>query len=180
MNLQQQIYKKLPQSIKTTIKNNPEDYPEYNFVISKLNSDILSNYKTKVKLTKKDITLMSILLSVYYHITDNPPQKFIGQKNKTASPMIEAWVEFSEKNYPFYEKFIDKTDKWPKFMWLLYYTYMKSYNQYYKIKREYEDYSVLGDIEKYDRKSPFISYIYYVYKYLDKNVGIQEFRDEGY
>jgi hypothetical protein len=61
MNLQQQIYKQLPQSIKTTIKNNPKDYPEYNFVISKLNSDILSSYKTKVKLTKKDITLMCLL-----------------------------------------------------------------------------------------------------------------------
>ena len=177
-NLQELIYKQLPQSIKSTIVANKETYPEYNEVVLRLNNDILSGFKTKVTLTKKDITLMSILLSVYYHIKNNPPNKFIMKKNKKDIIVkIEAWFDFSTKNYPFYDEFEDDIDRWPKFMFLLFYTYINSYTSFYNLKSS----PFIIDIPPFNRKTmKFISYVYNIYKYLDANVTLDEFRDWGY
>jgi hypothetical protein len=177
-NLQELIYKQLPQSIKKTIVDNEQTYPEYNEVILQLNNEILSGFKTKVKLTKKDITLMSILLSVYYHIKNNPPNKFIIKKNKKdINVKIKAWSDFSTKNYPFYDELEDDIDRWPKFMFLLFYTYINSYTSFYNLKSS----PFIIDIPPFNRKTmKFISYIYNIYKYLDANVTLDEFRDWGY
>lgn len=177
-NLQELIYKQLPQSIKKTIITNKESYPEYNEVVLRLNNDILSSFKTKVNLSKKDITLMSILLTVYYHIKNNPPSKFIMKKNKKdINVKIKAWFNFMEKNYPFYEELEEDVDKWPKFMFLLYYCYKISYSNFYNLKHS----PFIIDIPIFDRKKmKFISYIYNLYKYLDENVTIQQFRYWGY
>lgn len=159
------IYKQLPTSIKSTIVTNKETYPEYNEVVTRLNNDILSSFKTKVKLTKKDITLMSILLSVYYHIKNNPPSKFIMKKNKKdVNVKIEAWFNFSSENYPFYEELEDDIERWPKFMFLLFYTYINSYTSFYNLKQSH----FIINVPVFNRKSmKFISYIYNTYKYLD-------------
>lgn len=173
--LQQIIYKQLPISIKSTIVKNKEDFQEYNSVILRLNNDLLSSYKTKVKLTKKDITLMSILLSVYYHIKDNSPEKM---KMKGENFALKSWFNFVEKNYPFYEELEDDVERWPKFMFLLYYTYLISYRSFYKTKQI----SALDiEIPEYNKKNlKFITYIYMLYKYLDKNITLEDFRFYGY
>ena len=82
--LQQIIYEQLPHSTKETIIANGTvvGFAEYNEVISRMKNDILSNVKTKVSLTTKKIKLASILLSVYYHIKNHPPELFIKKKKK--------------------------------------------------------------------------------------------------
>ena len=176
--LQEIVYKQLPRSIKKTIVTQKETYPEYNEVVSRLNNDILSRFKTKVKLTKTEIALTSILLSVYYHIKNNPPEFYLKKKNKkNKNPVISAWDDFTSKNYPFYDDVDDDIDRWPKFMFLLYHTYKLSYRGWYNL----EAYPELINIPKFDRiTTRFISYIYSTYKYLDRNTTLSELRDWGY
>jgi hypothetical protein len=172
-NLQELIYKQLPQSVKSEIYNNPEEHPEYNYVISELNKNLLSSYKSKVKLTKKDIILMSILLNVYYHIKKHPPRK-----KKSINYTVKAWLDFMRTNYPFYDE--DNIDKWTKFMWVLYNTYKISYREYYNLKQvEF----LVNDqlIPRYNgEKQKFISYIYFIYKYLDKTFTKEDLDYMGY
>ena len=177
-NLQELIYKQLPQSIKKTIVDNKETYPEYNDVVLRLNNDILSGFKTKVKLTKKDITLMSILLSVYYHIKNNPPSKFIKKQDKNmVNATSMAWNNFMQINYPFYDELDDDIERWPKFMFLLVGVYKICYNEFYNLKHE----PYVIKTPKFVRKTmKLISYIYFTYKYLDANVSLDDFRDWGY
>ena len=123
-NLQELSYKKLPQSVKTEIYNKKEEYPEYNSVVSQLNKNILSSFKSKVKLTKKDINLMSILLSVYYHIKNNPPStiqtRIPGVRRERVNYSWRSWDNFMQTNYPFYDEILDDVYRWPKFIFLLY------------------------------------------------------------
>lgn len=180
-NLQELIYKQLPQGVKTEIYNKKEEYPEYSEVVERLNNDILSSFKSKVKLTKKDITLMSILLSVYYHIKNNPPSKFIKKKSKRSkldrNTSSVAWEDFMENNYPFYDELEDEVERWPKFMFLLVGVYKICYNEFYNLRQSH----YVIETPKFNRKNmKFISYIYFVYKYLDANVTLNKLRDWGY
>ena len=105
--LQQLTYKQLPISIKKIILQNEKDYPEYNSILTQLNNDILSSYKTKINLNKKDITLMSILLTVYYHIKSHPPSLYIKKSfKKFRYPVNRAWDNFMRTNYSFYDDFM--------------------------------------------------------------------------
>lgn len=176
--LQQLTYKQLPISIKKTILQNEKNYPEYNIVFTQLNKDILSSYKTRVNLNKKDITLMSILLTVYYHIKSHPPSLYIKKSMKQfRNPVNRAWDNFMRTNYPFYDDFMYDERFWPKFMFLLYYTYIYSYIAFYNLFQR--DFFI--DIPKFNRKKEkFISYIYLLYKYLDKNVTLNKFRENLY
>lgn len=176
--LQEIVYKQLPQSIKQTITRQKETYPEYNEVISRINLEILSRFKTKVKLTQKEITLTSILLSIYYHVKNNPPENFIKKKNKkTINVSLNAWQNFVSNNYPAYNYLEDYVEQWPKFMFLLFHTYIFSYNNFYNLKNM----PFLIKIPNFNKKTTkFISYIYNTYKYLDTNTTLIDLRDWGY
>jgi hypothetical protein len=174
VSLQELIYKELPQEIKTTIVKNKDKYNAYAVVVEQLNDKILSGYKSRVKLTKQNLNTAKTLLMVYYDIINNPP--------KGKSDAIDAWLKFMKKYYPFYEETEEDTDKWTKFMWVLYWTYKRGYEQYYSLKHSsftsdkfYEEFGV----DKYDKRTRFEGYLYKVYKQLSQ-IPIQEFRDEGY
>lgn len=176
--LQQIIYEQLPRSTKETIMANGVTYPEYNEVISRINKDFLSNFKTKVNLTKKEIILASILLSIYYHIKNHPPELFIQKKNKKdINPSIEAWFDFINNNYSFYNDVEDNIEYWPKFMFLLYHTYNISYKAFYNLRSS----PFIINIPKFNRKTTkFITFIFNTYKYLDNNLTLKILRDWGY
>lgn len=170
--LQELIYKELPQEIKTTIVKNKDKYNAYAVVVEQLNDKILSGYKSRVKLTKQNLNTAKTILMVYYDIINNPP--------KGKSDAIDAWLKFMKKYYPFYEETEDDTDKWTKFMWVLYFTYVKGYKEYYSLKHTISDeFSVMSGAGKYDKRTRFEGYLYNVYKQLSQ-IPIQEFRDEGY
>lgn len=170
--LQELIYKELPQEIKTTIVKNKDKYNAYAVVVEQLNVKILSGYKSRVKLTKQNLNTAKTILMVYYDIINNPP--------KGKSDAIDAWLKFMKKYYPFYEETKDDTDKWTKFMWVLYFTYVKGYKEYYSLKPTISDeFSVMSGVDKYDKRTRFEGYLYKVYKQLSQ-IPIQEFRDEGY
>lgn len=175
--LQKTIYRMLPPSTKQEIITNPNSYPEYADVIGRLNQEILeqtaSKIRGKIKLTKKKLELMSVLLSIYYHIKTHPPQNYPGKfKN------ISAWNDFSSVDYPQYEKYIGYVDKWPKYMFLIYYTYKLCYEIWYNLQpdtqlREY----VLPFNRKNDK---LINYIYDTYQHLNREILLHQFRFYGY
>lgn len=106
--------------------------------MSQLNKNILSSFRSKVKLTKKDINLMSILLSVYYHIKNNPPStiqtRIPGVRRERINYSLRSWDNFVQVNYPFYDEISDDVDRWPKFMFLLFGVYEICYNEFYNLK----------------------------------------------
>ena len=176
--LQKTIYKTLPQGIKMEIINNPEKYPEYSQVVDRLNSEMLkesiSKVKDKLKLTKNRLALMNVFLSIYYHIKSHPPETLEARYSK----QIAAWDNFSEISYPHYEEEIDNVEFWPKYMFLIYYTYIVAYEQFYNLKLNI---SVSDYILPFDRKKDkLIDYIYKTYHNFDKNITLDKFRWIGY
>jgi len=176
--LQELAYQQIPRSIIKTIVTQQETYPEYYEVISRLNNVILSRFRTKVTLTKSEIILISILLTVYYHIKNHPPEKYIGKQNKKdINVTLRAWHDFTSDNYPFYDDVQDNVDRWPQFMFLLYHTYKISYRAWYNLEAS----PFIINIPKFNRKkTKFLSYIYIIYKYLNSNTTLSELRDWGY
>ena len=180
--LQKTIYKTLPRGIKMEIINNPDKYPEYQEVIKKLNTEILKEKATKIKdklkLTKNNLALMSVLISIYYHIKSNPPEYFKDSKFKG----LHAFNEFSYIISPLYQEQIEYTDLWPKYMYLIYYTYKISYQKWYNIRNFRNlDNIIIDNILKFNRKKDkLIDYIYKTYHHLDKNITLEQFRDAGY
>lgn len=177
--LQKTIYKTLPKGIKMEIVNNPEKYPEYSEVVNSLNSEMLkesvSKVKDRVKLTKNRLALMNVLLSIYYHIKSHPPEMF---KNSGTFKNLYAWEDFSRVSYPHYEEEMEWVELWPKYMFLIYYTYMISYEKWYNLK---EDIQLKDYILPFDRKKDkFIDYIYKTYHHFDKNITLDQFRFFGY
>ena len=176
--LQEIIYKTLPPNIKQQIINDPNSFPQYAEVISRLNNEILqqhaTNISSKISFTKKKIELMSLLLPIYYHIKSHPPQLYPDTSNKTLS----AWDDFSNLYYPQYEMYIDYVDKWPKYMFLLYYTYKLSYQSFYNLKLDIllKQYA----LPFYRKKTPLINFIYKTFQYLKDNISLQQFRYYGY
>ena len=62
-------------------------------------------------------------------------------------------------------------------MFLLFYTYINSYTSFYNLRRSV----FIVNIPPFNKKSmKFISYIYNIYKYLDADITLEEFRDWGY
>ena len=176
--LQKTIYKTLPQGIKIEITNNPDKYPEYNQVVDRLNKEMIqekaSKIKSKVKLTKNKLALMSVLLSIYYHIKSYPPEKYPNTNFKE----IMAWRDFSSMSYPQYEAEIEYVELWPKYMFLIYYTYLISYEKWYNLKLETQ---IAPYVLPFNRTTDkLIDYIYKTYHHLDKNVSLNLFRHFGY
>lgn len=175
--LQKTIYKMLPPNIKHEIINNPSTYAEYADVISRLRQEvrgqITSNIRGKIKLSNYKLQLMSVLLSIYYHIRSNPPQMYSGQFKS-----LEAWETFSYVNYPQYEEYIDDVSNWPKSMFLIYYTYKLCYEKWYNLRLD-------SQLKRYalpfNRKNDkLIDYIYQTYHHLNKSITLEEFRFFGY
>tara|TARA_A100001011_G_C14314143_1_gene847091 strand:+ start:1057 stop:1614 length:558 start_codon:yes stop_codon:yes gene_type:complete len=182
--LQKTIYKTLPQGIKMEIINNPEKYPEYNQVVDRLNKEMIeekaSKIKSKVKLTKNRLALMSVLLSMYYHIKSYPPEKTYGPRGSIVGKYkdIKAWEDFSKISYPEYEEEMEHVELWPKYMFLIYYTYLISYEKWYNLKLETQ---IARYALPFNRKTDkLIDYIYKTYHHLDENISLDLFRDFGY
>jgi hypothetical protein len=173
LSLQKLIYQQLPQSVKEEIYNNPDIHPEYNQVITELNKDVLKTFKEKIKLSNKNIRFLKTILEIYYHI------KLFHPRGKDKFKSSIAWNDFIIKNnYTMYDEYIDEVDKWPKFMFLLYDTYIFAYNEYYKIKQSS---LAVDDLPKYNRKTnDFFQYIIKLYMFIDKNSTLEELRDWGY
>ena len=180
--LQELAYQQIPRSIIKTIVTQQETYPEYYEVISRLNNVILSRFRTKVTLTKSEIILISILLTVYYHIKNHPPEKYIekiDKKTKKKNPVTRALNDFISNNYPLYDDF--DIDSWPKLMFLLYHTYTLSYRAWYNYRPPsgLPPAGVRNIPEFKRKKTKFLSYIYIIYKYLDKETTLSQLRDFG-
>jgi len=176
--LQQIIYKKLPPSLIQQIINDPNSFPQYAEVISRLNNEILqqhaTNIRSKIKFTRKKLELMSLLFDIYYHIKSHPPQLYTGRSNKS----LRAWEDFSHHDYPQYEMYIEYVDIWPKHLFLIYYTYKLSYETFYNLKL---DILLKKHVLPFNRKkTPFINFIYNTFQYLNHNISLKQFRDFGY
>lgn len=176
--LQELIYKTLPLSVKQQIINDPNSFPEYAQVINRLNNEILqqsaTNIRSKITFTRKKLELMSILLRIYYHIKSHPPQTYPHQSNKT----LYAWEDFSNHDFPQYEMYIDYVDKWPKYMFLIYYTYKLSYQTFYNLKLDIQLKQYALPFNR--KKTPLINYIYNTFQYFNDNITLQQFRNYGY
>jgi hypothetical protein len=125
-------------------------------------------------LSAKNIRFYKIILEVYYHIKLNPPRGT--NRYKTS----RAWRDFIVKNnYSMYDEYIDESDKWPKFMLLLYNTYRYAYSEYYNLKQLTTE--AVDNLPRYNRKTnDFFQYIIKLYNYIDKNSTLKELRDWGY
>ena len=193
LSFQQIIYQQLPSEIKKEILENPKTHPVYNEVVSRLNADVLKNFKNKINLSSKNVSFIKIMLEVYYHIKLYSPKNiskndYIMNEDYEGDDMeylsVESWNDFIEKNnYKIYNKYMDYIEKWPKFMFLLYYTYNIVYYEYYKRYRMIP----ISFIEKiptrpkYDKnKDDLLGYIIKIYKFLDKNFTLKQFRDIGF
>lgn len=167
--LQMKVFKFLPYPIRQEIVNNPDKYPEYSSVISLLQEEFLRTFN--VKLNSKSIRLVNLIIRVHNHIKENPPRR----NYRT----LQAWYNFSDVNYPIYRRTENMLDKWPKFMFLLFHTYIISYRHWYNLQQKpfiLYIYPFSGSRTNRD----FIRHMFNLYKYIDKNTTLQELRDYGY
>ena len=175
--LQKTIYRMLPPSIKQEIITKPDSYPEYADIIGRLNQEILeqtaSKIRSRVKLTRKNLELMSVLLSIYYHIKSHPPQNFPGKWKS-----VHAWDNFSSVDYPQYEEYIEEVERWPKYMFLIYYTYRLCYEKWYNLRPDTQLRQYVLPFNR--RNDKLINYIYDTYQHLNRSISLDQFRFYGY
>ena len=99
-------------------------------------------------------------------------------KNSGTFKNLYAWEDFSRVSYPHYEEEMEWVELWPKYMFLIYYTYMISYEQWYNLK---EDIQLKDYILPFNRKKDkLIDYIYKTYHHFDKSITLEQFRFFGY
>lgn len=182
LSLQQLIYQQLPQDVKKKIVTNPELYPEYNEVISNLNREVLQSFKSKFKLSAKNIRFFKIMLEVCYHITLFPPRTMFPLPDD--QPVFRAWDDFKIKNnYSIYDEYQNHVNRWPKFMFLLKETYKHAYNQYWHLAA-FGAGQPLGFFEyqlpQFDYVTMnFFTYIVELYRYIDENITLKKLRKEA-
>ena len=154
----------------------------------------------------KGLKLINILQAIYDHIISHPPLPsnweiiyddvkgdyyYFNSDTEEVSwdrPMddpaaeainytLNAWDDFSNTNYPEYDRFEEKVIKWPKFMFLIYYTYKMSYRKYYNLvpgptMRDYE--------LPFNLHNNLMTYIYKTFNHLNESISLKEFHDFGY
>jgi len=181
MSLEEKAYKALPISIRRYIMTNPEKYPEYSQVLLNNRRNILKKNKNKINLDPNEIKLMLTIVRIYNHIKENPP---IGN---IYSHALNSWNKFIKLYYPDFKNLDDidpnfdydeYQETWTKSFWLVYYTYLISYRNYYNLKAgiQEKEYTLY-----YNRKKDnFSMYIYTQYKYLNQNVSLEKFQFWGY
>ena len=200
---QQEAYKKLSFDAKKEILRNPGKYPVYAPIIAKVRREMMevlfaSTIRPKLKLTTgwsiprvaqfgdewsplpKGLKLINILQAIYDHIISYPPYPNHSVEDSDDGDVnytINAWADFSNTNYPEYDRFINKVIKWPKFMFLIYYTYKVSYIKYYNLEPELQ----IKDYElPFNRHTNLMTYIYKTFNHLNESISLEDFRYYGY
>lgn len=156
---------------------------------------VLNHYKQRIgplgkkKVQLKDSVSMSenylkrVIRNASTHIKSNPPPLYIGddeeEPDMMVTAMLEAWENFQKQYFDnVYEEYIEEVQRWPKFMYLIYYTYVTAYGAYYKLDPGVQTKSFTlkfnGEMDKLE------SFIYKQFKHFDSNKTLDELRFWGY
>ena len=182
--LQQTIYKYLPYHLKIDIHKDPDKYQELASVINNLHTEMMEVHakkiRPKLKLTTRGLKLINILQGIYNHIISHPPYPNHSGEDLDDGDVnytLNAWDDFSNTNYPEYDLVYENVHHWPKFMFLIYYTYKVSYIKYYNLESE----SQIKDYElPFNRHTNLMTYIYKTFNHLNESISLEDFRYYGY
>jgi hypothetical protein len=182
--LPQIIYNYLPYHLKIDIHKDPDKYKELASVINNLHTEMMEVHakkiRPKLKLTTRGLKLINILQGIYNHIISHPPYPNHSGEDLDDGDVnytLNAWDDFSSTNYPEYDLFEEKVIKWPKFLFLIYYTYKMSYRKYYNLDQG----PTMRDYElPFNLHNNLMTYIYKTFNHLNESISLKDFRYYGY